>query len=206
MAKQRIVSKFKQNRSAKTRQKIIEAAEGCFCRNGYFGSSIQKLAAAADVSVGSFYFYFKDKDELMIEVYRRQSEKFIQTVCSSLQKTDRYREDKRVWLREFILDLLKTYGNSGKLRSELKALNCANPQFNLQRKQIKEETVSRMMEAAENSQMKNDLKVEHPRTALLLVIDMADSTYERIADEDSGIGREESLDECLDAIYKYLFL
>ena len=206
MAKKRIVSKFKQDRSTKTRKKIIEAAEDCFCRNGYFGSSIQKLAAAADVSVGSFYFYFKDKDELMIEVYRRQSEKFVQTVCSALQKTDRYREDRKAWLREFILDLLKTYGNSGKLRLELKALNCANSQFNLQRKQIKEETVSRMMEAAENSVMKNDLKVEHPRTALLLTIDMADSTYERIADEDSETGREECIEEYLDAVYKYLFL
>lgn len=206
MAKQRIVSKFKQNRSAKTQQKIIEAAEDCFCRNGYFGSSIQKLAAAADVSVGSFYFYFKDKDELMVEVYRRQSEKFIQTVCGALQKTNQYRENRKAWLREFILDLLKTYGDSGKLRLELKALNCANPRFNLQRKQIKEETVARIMEAAENSLMKYDLKVRYPQTALLLTIDMADSTYERIADEDSETCREESIEECLDAVYKYLFL
>ena len=206
MAKKRIISKFKQSRSSNTKQKIIEAAECYFCQNGYYGSSVQKLADAANVSIGSFYFYFKDKDELLIEVYLRQNEKFLQTISNSLRKTDLYTSDRKAWINAFILDLLDTYGNSGKLRAELKALNYENPQISQQRKLIKNQTVKLMMDSIKNSLMINDLKVKHPQIAVLFIIDMVDSTYDRIASGDQTDNKEDVIEECFDAVYKYLFL
>lgn len=206
MVKKRIVSKFKQNRSSNTKQKIIEAAECYLCQNGYYGSSIQKLADAANISIGSFYFYFKDKDELLIEVYRRQNERFLQTISDSLSKTDLYASDRKAWIHAFILDLLSTYGNSGKLRTELKALNYENPQISEQRKLIKNQTVKLMMKSIGSSPMINDIKVKHPQIAVLFIIDMVDSTYDRIASDDKTDNKEDVIEECFDAVYKYMFL
>lgn len=206
MEKKRVVSKFKQVRSAGTRLKIVEAAEGCFCRHGYFGASIQMLAAAADVSVGSFYFYFANKDELFLEVYRRQSERVVRTVAGALGRTDEYEKDRKAWLRGFIRDLLGTYGDSGKLRADLKALNYENPELALQKKQIKMRTAAQMMEAVEQSRMRRDMRVRHPQIALLLLIDLVDVTYERISDKDEAYGEEDVVEECLDAVYKYILL
>jgi AcrR family transcriptional regulator len=142
MDKKRITSKFKQTRSANTRQAIVEAAESCFCQKGYFETSVKELATAAKVSIGSFYFYFKDKDELLMEVYRNQNERFIQTISSSLHKTTQYKTDRKAWLREFILDLLRTYGKSAKMRSELRVLNYENPKISLQKRLISEQALS----------------------------------------------------------------
>jgi AcrR family transcriptional regulator len=206
MAKNKIVSKFKQARSMNTKQKIIEAAEHFFCQYGYYESSIQKLTEAANVSIGSFYFYFKDKDELLIEVYRRQNEAFIQTISNSLSKVEQYQNDKKSWLYGFILDLINTYGNSGKLRSELKVLNYQNPKIAMQKKLIKNQAVKVMMESIESSSMIADLTVKHPQIAVLFVIDMVDATYDRIASGDQIGNKEDVIEECFDAIYKYLFL
>lgn len=206
MAKERVTSKFRQARSTNTKQKIVEAAEDFFCQNGYYGSSVQKLAVAADVSIGSFYFYFKDKDELLLEVYKRQSERFIQTIEEELGKTEQYQRNRKAWLREFIRNILRTYGNSGKLRFELKALNYENPQIALQRNLIRERTLALMLESFERCPIVNDLKVGHPRTALLLTIDLMDSVYDRLTCENPTDEREDIIEEYVDAVYKYLLV
>lgn len=206
MPKDRIVSKFKQSRSMNTKRKIIKAAGQYFCCNGYYGSSVKGLADAAGVSVGSFYFYFKDKDELLIEVYRQQSEKFIETICKSLCKTEQYRKDRKAWLHEFILDLLHTYGDSWKLRLELKVLNYENPQVAVQRELIKNRMIELMVKSIENSPMKADLKVKHLRTAILFIIDIVDAAYDRMYDEKQADQKDEIIEECFNIIYKYLML
>lgn len=206
MAGKRIVSKLKQARGINTREKILEAAERCFCENGYYEATIRKLAAAAQVSIGSFYFYFKDKDELLIEVYRRQNERFLHTIAVSIGKTEQYKNNKEAWLHEFIVDLLRTYGNSGKLRIELKALNYENPQVAEQKHLIKKQTIALMMESIKTSLLMREIKVKHPEIAILFVIDMVDSAYDRLTGEEHTGEREDIIDECFDAIYKYLFL
>lgn len=206
MAKKKITSKFKQARSTNTKQKILDAGEHYFCQNGYYNSSVQKLAAAANVSIGSFYFYFKDKDELWIEVYRTQNERFVHTIVNSINKVEQYKNDRRAWLHEFIMELLKNYGNSGKMRSEMKVLNYGNSKIAGQRALIKDQVLDCMMESIENSPMMHDLKVKNPRIALSLTTDIMDSTYDRVTSAAQIEDKERIIAECLDAIYKYLLL
>jgi len=51
------------DRDAK-RLKILEAATACFAETGYEGASMDTVAAAAGVSKGSLYDYFKNKEDL----------------------------------------------------------------------------------------------------------------------------------------------
>lgn len=206
MAKERIVSKLKQTRSIDTKEKIVETAERYFCENGYYEASIRKLTEAARVSTGIFYFYFKDKDELLLEVSRRQNERFLHTISKAFSRVDSYKKDRKEWLRSFITDILDTYGDCGKLRTEIKALNYEKPQIASQKKMQKNQTINLMMESIESSLMMKDLKVKHPQIAVLFIIDMIDSTYDRIVSEDMADCKEAVIEECIDAIYKYLFL
>ena len=164
------------------------------------------MATAANVSIGSFYFYFKDKDELWIEVYRTQNERFVHTIVNSINKVEQYKNDRRAWLYEFIMDLLKTYGNSGRMRSEMKVLDYGNRKIADQRALIKDQALNCMMESIENSPMMHDLKVKNPQIALLLTTDIMDSTYDRITSATQTEDKESIIEECLDAIYKYLLL
>jgi AcrR family transcriptional regulator len=49
-------------------QTILKAAEQLFARDGYHKTSMEKIADAAEVSVGTVYFYFKNKEDLLIRL------------------------------------------------------------------------------------------------------------------------------------------
>lgn len=64
------------SRSAMRRQRernkrlktILAAAETFFSREGYHGTSMEKIADEAEVSVGTVYFYFKNKEDLLVKL------------------------------------------------------------------------------------------------------------------------------------------
>jgi AcrR family transcriptional regulator len=62
-------------RGARTRTRLLEAAEQVFTELGYHEASIVKIAEAAGVAPGTFYLYFGGKldifDELVEELNRR---------------------------------------------------------------------------------------------------------------------------------------
>lgn len=49
-------------------QTILESAGGLFARDGYHQTSIEQIADRAEVSVGTVYFYFKNKEDLLIRL------------------------------------------------------------------------------------------------------------------------------------------
>jgi TetR/AcrR family transcriptional repressor of nem operon len=53
-------------RGDSTREKILKAAVALFHEFGYNGTSVQDIVRNADVPKGSFYNYFKSKEELAI--------------------------------------------------------------------------------------------------------------------------------------------
>ena len=56
------------NKAARTRRRIVDAAAGEFAQHGYGGASLRRIATAAGLQLGSLYFHFKTKDELVIDV------------------------------------------------------------------------------------------------------------------------------------------
>lgn len=64
------------SRSAQRRQRereeryqtILSAAENLFVKEGYHQTSINQIADLAEVSVGTVYFYFKNKEDLLIQL------------------------------------------------------------------------------------------------------------------------------------------
>jgi TetR/AcrR family transcriptional regulator, mexJK operon transcriptional repressor len=55
-------------RSARKRRVITEAATEAFLRNGYLGTSVDEIAAAAGVSKQTVYKHFADKEGLFTEI------------------------------------------------------------------------------------------------------------------------------------------
>ena len=205
MKKSRIVSQFKQARSINTKEKIIDAATRYFCENGFYTASIRKLAQAANISIGSFYFYFKDKDELFLEVMRMQNDRFISGATEAFHMTEIYHEDKKKWLRAFFVNLLNAHENLGKMRNELKALYYENPRIACL-KDEQEQAARKLISDLCNKLFKDDLKVNNPEIAILILSDLTDAALDRITYGDNSVNKEEILDECIEAMYKYLFL
>ena len=55
-----------QARSRASRDALLEAAADLFARRGYTGTNTKDIAAQAGVSVGTLYFYFKDKRQILV--------------------------------------------------------------------------------------------------------------------------------------------
>lgn len=51
-----------------SRQRLILCAAELFWKNGYSATGISEILKQAELPKGSFYFYFKSKDELAIAV------------------------------------------------------------------------------------------------------------------------------------------
>ncbi len=54
-----------ERRKARTRAALLDAARGLFAAQGLETTTVAQIAEAADIAVGSFYNYFRTKDELL---------------------------------------------------------------------------------------------------------------------------------------------
>ena len=50
---------------------ILNVAESLFAKNGYHQTTLEHIADAAEVSVGTVYFYFKNKEDLLITLMQK---------------------------------------------------------------------------------------------------------------------------------------
>jgi AcrR family transcriptional regulator len=62
---------FRQERSRRSYQALLDAAEELFSNQGYDAVGTPEIAQKAGVSVGTFYRYFEDKHEVYLEIMRR---------------------------------------------------------------------------------------------------------------------------------------
>jgi len=58
-----------------TRARLVEAAKRVFERDGFLEARIVDIAEEAGLAPGSFYHYFDSKEQLFLEVARRQEER-----------------------------------------------------------------------------------------------------------------------------------
>ena len=90
-----------QDRSARTRNKLLDAAEALLAEEGISGVTISKVTRLADSSNGSFYHYFQDKQALLYAVVERRAIEVSRTVTRGL--------DPAVWAHVPVLDILEGY-------------------------------------------------------------------------------------------------
>lgn len=54
-----------------TKEKILEAAETLFAEKGFDGASVREIAKRADVNLAAINYHFQNKQNLYLEVYKR---------------------------------------------------------------------------------------------------------------------------------------
>jgi AcrR family transcriptional regulator len=55
---------------------IFQSALEMIVKEGFEGLSMQKLAKAAGVSPATIYIYFKDKEDMLLQLYKRECDRF----------------------------------------------------------------------------------------------------------------------------------
>lgn len=92
----------RQKKDAK-RTAMMQAAVRVFAEKGYHAATIRDIVQAADVAVGTFYFYFPDKETLFVYLYEETADFMIQAIQQSLSS--------RATLPKQIASGLQSYAN-----------------------------------------------------------------------------------------------
>ena len=78
--------------SDKTRQKkdakrtaMMQAAVQVFAEKGYHAATIRDIVKQADVAIGTFYFYFPDKETLFVHLYEETADFLLQTIDQAVR-------------------------------------------------------------------------------------------------------------------------
>ncbi|MFI2608269.1 TetR family transcriptional regulator [Kitasatospora sp. NPDC018619] len=75
-----------QERSERTRGRLVEAGATLFDRRGYAGATLGEIAASAGVTKGALYFHFASKEELARAV-AEQAEHSLRSACAELRSS-----------------------------------------------------------------------------------------------------------------------
>lgn len=130
MTQKKIPSAPKQKRAEQTREKIIAAATDLFSKDGFHATSSKKIAKKANVAIGSFYNYFKDKKMLLFEIHRRHArgvhEKVEENLICMLRDSP---PNGRELIQKMLHQTLEMHSFSQDLHRELTALAYTDPDF-----------------------------------------------------------------------------
>ena len=104
----------------KTKAKILDAAMKVFSTYGYAGSSIRVIAKAAGISIGGVYLYFRNKEELYLDLIKSRIEEQDHTIKESIASAGSSTDALNVFLslhlefgiknRELILINIREHG------------------------------------------------------------------------------------------------
>ncbi|MFD1039569.1 TetR/AcrR family transcriptional regulator [Virgibacillus byunsanensis] len=73
-------------------KQIIEAAVEVIAENGYHASQVSKIAKKAGVADGTIYLYFKNKEDILVSVFKEKMGQFVEQISTSIDKKQNARE------------------------------------------------------------------------------------------------------------------
>jgi AcrR family transcriptional regulator len=95
--------------SEKTRQKkdakrtaMMQAAVQIFAEKGYQAATVRDIVDEANVSVGTFYFYFPDKETLFIHLYEETAEFLLQTLQQAINSRVSFPQQVKAVLQAYV--------------------------------------------------------------------------------------------------------
>lgn len=118
-------SKDTQKRKEARRQLILDTAAKVFSAKGYHNTTVKDIVDEAAVSVGSFYFYFKSKEDLFTELYLNIAEMF-QAGAMGVLDVDNFSLVKN--FTRVMIATLWLYDRNRDI-SRIMLLEAANPEF-----------------------------------------------------------------------------
>ncbi len=80
----RTTEKTRQKKDAK-RTAMMTSAMRVFAEKGYHAATVRDVVSEADVAIGTFYFYFPDKETLFVHLYEETADFLLQAIEQALR-------------------------------------------------------------------------------------------------------------------------
>jgi TetR/AcrR family fatty acid metabolism transcriptional regulator len=75
-------------RSDDKRQRILNAAVKVFAKKGYFAAKVSEIAHRADVADGTIYLYFKNKEDILVNLFDELMAEHIENARAELRHVE----------------------------------------------------------------------------------------------------------------------
>ena len=115
----------RQKQALRTKNKIFDVTVELISENGFSNVNIEDICKAADVSVGTFYNYYKSKNEVFYELYSRADDFFKDKVDDSLHTADTMES-----ILEYF-DCYSVYCMKTGVHTMTQMMNASNKNFNI---------------------------------------------------------------------------
>jgi len=80
------IQERKEREKERRRQQIMVAAKRVFSEKGFNKATMEDIAQEAELSPGTLYLYFKNKDDILISLFEEEFGKFVQNMQVELGK------------------------------------------------------------------------------------------------------------------------
>lgn len=111
-----------QKRGIKTRSKIIDAGMELFAKKGYHNTNAIEIAAQAGIATGTFYSYFNNKKEVMVQGIKRFYKQAIGMIFHVAASFSVDPSNSREFVRFMIQTLVSAHDVSPDLHKNMSAM------------------------------------------------------------------------------------
>ena len=190
----------KQQRSIEKKQRIKDAAIKLMSEKGYHSTSSNEIAKEAEVSIGTFYSYFKDKKALYTELVADIYNMVLEPVDFSALPEDMSIEDTVYMYISFVF---KGHEVMTDFQREIASLSEQSDEFReiemAQKKEITEMFVQMLGE------YKDEIKVKDLKTASYIILTMVEAVIHDTMFHNKGKNKKAVMQELTALIVNYLF-
>ena len=190
----------KQQRSIEKKNRIMDAAMTLVAKKGIHNTNSKEIAAKAGVAIGTFYSYFPNKNQLLVELldiylkdhFHRIWKDGISTDATSFQQT----------IRHLAQNLLDAYDVAPDFHKETHVLRYSDPEVKALYDRDTEMEIKQISHVLEQFSVYHTIK--NIKAAALVIQSAAENLVHKI--KFMGIKDEKpAIDEFSEMIYKYLF-
>lgn len=198
-----------QQRGIETKKKIIEAAEALFAEKGYHKTNAMEIAARAGVATGSFYGYFNNKKEVLIEMIRTFYAAATEKVTNSYHVqerdnvTDNYREGKEL-VRHMITALYEAHTINPSLHREFIAMVMLDREIEAISREEDQKVIAAMTSVF--NAYKEHIRVADTEAAAILLHRVSEEMIHHIRIMGTDIDGSRLLKELEDMVSRYILV
>ncbi len=190
----------KQQRSKEKKQRIKDAAVILMSEKGYHSTSSNEIAKKADVSIGTFYSYFKDKKALYAELVEDIYNTVLEPVDFSSFPEDMSVEDTVYMYISFIF---KGHGIMPEFQREIASLSEQSDEFREIEMAQKERTTKMFVQMLGNC--RDQIKIKDINTASYIILTMVEAVVHDTMFHNKGKNIKAVTRELTTLIVNYLF-
>lgn len=93
--------------SVSTKDRIIEVAKELFSQKGFYETRVSDIVSKADVAQGTFYIYFKSKEDLFLELIKKLHHQLIQKLSSYKNSNQDFETTIKALIKDFLTEVYK---------------------------------------------------------------------------------------------------